>query len=121
MKRTIGLIFCLLIIMSGIAYHFLSPQIFVKNQSDRSFYQVNFTLPDNQLSFEPIKAKSRQTLYFSPQEKTGIVTYQLISINGAKVAQGHIEYEFEPGGFSQLGTKLSFTIDEQYRISFTNK
>ncbi|WP_237157914.1 hypothetical protein [Shewanella psychrophila] len=106
--------------MSGIAYHFLSPKILVHNQSDRSFYQVNFQLPTNKISFEPIKSKSRQIIYFSPQEKTGIVTYQLIAINGAQVAQGHIEYQFDDNNFSQFGTKLSFIIDAQYRVSFSN-
>lgn len=120
MKRTIGLIFCLLIIMSGIAYHYLSPQVFVKNLSDRSFYQAIFNLPSSQIIFEPVKANSRQTIYFSPQEKTGLVTYQLVSINGAQVAQGHIEYDFDDDNLSQLGTKLSFIIDKQYRVSFTN-
>ncbi|WP_227992692.1 MULTISPECIES: hypothetical protein [Shewanella] len=120
MKRRLGLAFCLMIIVSGIAYHFLSPQILVRNHSDRSFYQIIFNLPTSQLTFEPVKANSRQTIYFSPQEKTGLVTYQLISINGAQVAQGHIEYQFDDNNFSQFGTKLSFIIDEQYRISFSS-
>ena len=63
-------------------------------------------------------ANSRQTIYFSPQEKTGLVTYQLIAINGDRVAQGHIKYQFDDNS-SQLGTKLSFIIDQQYRISFS--
>lgn len=118
MKRRLGLAFCLMIIVSGIAYHFLSPQIFVRNHSDRSFYQVIFNLPTSQITFEPVKANSRQTIYFSPQEKTGLVTYQLIAINGDQVAQGHIKYQFDDNS-SQLGTKLSFIIDQQYRISFS--
>ncbi|EDQ02775.1 hypothetical protein [Shewanella benthica] len=103
-----------MIIVSGIAYHFLSPQIFVRNHSDRSFYQVIFNLPTSQIIFEPIKANSRQTIYFPPQEKTGLVTYQLIAINGDQVAQGHIKYQFDDSS-SQLGTKLSFIIDKRYR------
>ncbi|BAJ03432.1 hypothetical protein [Shewanella violacea] len=120
MKPRLGLIFCLLIIMSGIAYHFLSPQILVKNLSDRSFYQVSFSLPDKQITLDTIQVNSRQTIYFSPQEKTGIVTYQLIAINGDQVAQGHIEYQFDDNNLSQFGTKLSFIIDEQYRVSFSS-
>lgn len=120
MKRGLGLLLCFLIIVSGIAYHYLSPQVFVKNYSDRDFYQVIFNLPTSQIKFQPIKANSRQTIYFSPQQKTGIVTYQLMSINGAQVAQGHIEYQFEQGKFTQLGTTLNFTIDEEYRVSFSS-
>ncbi len=120
MKRRLGLAFCLLIIISGIAYDTLSPQVIVLNKSDRNFYQVIFSLPTNQITFEPITADSHQTIYFSPQQEIGIVTYQLMSTNGLLVAQGHVEYQFDDVSLSQLGTRLSLTIDEQYRVSFSS-
>ncbi|WP_246033076.1 hypothetical protein [Shewanella canadensis] len=118
MKRRIAFGLCLLIMISAIAYHFLSPKVVVDNQSDKSYSALNFSFPSNDLSFSAIKPRSHQTIYFSPQKQIGLITYQLLSNSGDTVAQGQLSYIGDESPLAELGTTLNFTINENYEISF---
>jgi len=118
MKRRIALGLCVFIMISAIAYHFLSPKVVVDNQSDKSYSAINFSFPSSNLSFSDIKPRSHQTIYFSPQKQVGVITYQLLSASGDIVAQGQLSYIGEESPFAEFGMTLYFTINENYEISF---
>ena len=118
MVKKLGLTFCFIIILSAIAYHFLTPKITLSNDSQKSYAALNFTLPNSQITFSPIPSHSRQSIYFSPQKKSGLITYQLVSNTGGIVAQGQLNYQASDTLSSELGNTLTFTIGEDYRVSF---
>ncbi|WP_065188478.1 hypothetical protein [Shewanella woodyi] len=118
MVKKLGLTFCFIIILSAIAYHFLTPKITLSNDSQKSYAALNFTLPNSQITFSPIPSHSRQSIYFSPQKKSGLITYQLVSNTGVIVAQGQLNYQASDKLSSELGNTLTFTIGEDYRVSF---
>ncbi|WP_037470247.1 hypothetical protein [Shewanella waksmanii] len=120
MKKKLGLWFCVILMIAGVGYHFMAPQVLVNNLSDRNYQQINFTLPSNSLTFSPVHANSRQTIYVKPQQSAGTITYELVAENGDKVAQGQLTYHNVDDAFGQLGSKLTLTIDPEYRITLTS-
>ncbi|WP_394202923.1 hypothetical protein [Shewanella waksmanii] len=120
MNKKLGLWFCVIIMFAAVGYHFMAPQVQVNNLSDRNYQQINFTLPSSNVSFAPVHAHSRQTIYVKPSQSEGTITYELVADNGQKIAQGQITYHNTDDAFGQLGSRLTLTIDEQYRVSLNS-
>ncbi|ACA87273.1 hypothetical protein Swoo_3002 [Shewanella woodyi ATCC 51908] len=90
MVKKLGLTFCFIIILSAIAYHFLTPKITLSNDSAKSYAALNFTLPSSQISFSPIPSQSRQSIYFSPQKNRDLSPTSLSQIKAVSWRKGNL-------------------------------
>lgn len=104
---------CLL--LAALAYHVATPKIQLENLSNRPYRALNIELPSNHISFDPIPAKSSQTIYFSPQKRSGELRYTLIDEHGSNQT-GRIAY----AGKDEYFSVLQFRIEENNQLMVTN-
>ncbi|WKE65173.1 hypothetical protein PVT67_16140 [Gallaecimonas kandeliae] len=105
-KSLISLALLLALLYAGLAaYKHLSPKAVLRNDSDQRFQQLVVELPTSRLVFGPIYPHSEQHIYFSRQEKAGLVRYRLERDDKA-VAQGQLPYD----GAGEWGRTLNFNI-----------
>jgi len=76
----------LLIIISFIAYLFLSPRIIIQNQSNTRLLQVIIQLPSNRIVFDNVAASAQNKIYYSWTQSEGVYRFQVNMENSVSVS-----------------------------------
>jgi hypothetical protein len=97
-----------------VGYYFVSPKAIIANLSDNEYSEFVVSLPTSRISFGPIQAYSKNTIYFSRQNESGIGTFALIGGEGDLI-NGSFLYS----AGSELGRELKFTIGNTGLVSFS--
>jgi hypothetical protein len=96
---------------SGLAYHYASPKVELRNLSEVSYTEFVVQLPDSRVSIGPVGSGSFARVYFSPQSRDGTVSYSLSSA-GNVIAAG--EHPFRAEG--QFFRKINVVIQPGGRV-----
>jgi hypothetical protein len=105
----LAMIIVLLIIMIG--YHLLSPKVVVRNNSNRTYDQLIIKMPMNRLSFGPIAPAEKQTIYYSFQNVSGLMAYQL-KVDDEQTLVGSKEYDAN----TELAKVIEFVITDENKL-----
>lgn len=102
-----------LIVGSGLAYHFATPKVELRNLSEVTYEEFVLQLPDSRVSIGPVNPRSFARVYFSRQSKDGTVRYSLSS-GGQVIAAG--EHPFSAKG--QFFRKINVVIQPEGLVEF---
>jgi len=103
-------------IVGIIIYQWLSPKVIVINHSNIVYDQLVIKMPKSRISFAPILAKQTETIYYSFQNSSGVVIYQLYR-EGQIVTAGALNYD----GRSELTKTIEFNIKLHHKIEVNER
>ncbi len=105
----IAIIAVLLIAMTG--YHFLSPKVVVRNESQLTYDELIIDMPINSLVFGPIAPEEKQIIYYSFQNLSGLMAYQLTA-DGKPIIVGSKQYDAS----TELAKVIEFVITDENKL-----